>query len=333
MNFKIPSGIIENFIFSNFSEAKKTSSGEIHINDPISNDNKLRLYINPEKSMFFNQREQIGGNFSGFVAEYLGISHTEVASLLIREYSSKEDLKGLKIKEIVEVKKELDLPEGLVFFENKPDGLFRNKAAKYLRQRGIPLDGLGYVYKTHSEFHKRIFIPFYENGRIVYFLARAFDGSKLRYKNPKNVSASNVVFNIDKIEDEVFIFEGVFDAMSLKSQVATCMLSSNLKREQAIKILDRMPERIIFVLDNDQKPETRKIIEKNLHKNINLLMKLKSFSLNLKIYTFRPPEEYKDFNDYYVATGTDFINLDDCELVDDVNKNKLSGMLDTWGRK
>jgi hypothetical protein len=314
MNFEIPESIIVSFIEANFPEAKQTESGEWHFNTPFEKDGKLRLYINPEKGRFFDQKRQIGGSFSSFVAEYLDIPFIEVATLLIKEYSSFEDSNKIKFKEVVEVKKEIELPEGLVFFDEKPDGIVRNRAANYLKKRKIDISGLGYIYKSSSEFHNRIFVPFYEENRMVYFLARAFDKSKLRYKNPKNVSAGNVVFNIDKIEDEVFIFEGVFDALSLTNQVSTCMLSNSLKKEQALKILDRMPEKITFVLDNDKDPNVRRIIEKSLNKNIKLLMDYKPNSLNLKIYIYRPPEEFKDFNEYKIATGADYIDYKDCEL-------------------
>ena len=116
--------------------------------------------------------------------------------------------------------------------------------------------------------------------------------------------------------------------MSLKHQVATCMLSNILNKEQAVKILDKMPEKIIFVKDNDKELKTRRIINTNLNKSINLLNKLKFPSHNLKIYTYTLPDEYKDFNEYYCATGIDYIDLKDCELRGTENQEKYSLMLD-----
>ena len=60
-------------------------------NSPSEKDGKLRLYVNPDKGRFFDQKNQTGGSFSIFVASYFGIPMTEVASLLIREYSSRGD--------------------------------------------------------------------------------------------------------------------------------------------------------------------------------------------------------------------------------------------------
>ena len=330
MNFKIPESIIVSFIEANFPEAKETSSGELHFNTPFEKDGKLRLYVNPENGRFFDQKRQVGGDFSSFVAEYLNVPYVEVAMILIKEYSNRTN-EEIDFKEVVEVEKELELPEGLHFFHEKKLGIIGRKAKRYLENRGIDPSGLGYIFKNNSDFNKRIFVPFYENGKMVYFIARAFDDNPFRYKNPDGFNASEVVYNIDNIEDEVFIFEGVFDALSLKSQIATCMLSNSLKREQAIKILDKMPNRITFVLDNDEDPKTRSIIERSLNKNIKLLMEHKSPSLQLDIFIYRPPEEYKDFNEYSVATGTGFINYKDCEKYNPRSVKKLLEGIN-WGQ-
>ena len=329
MNFKIPENIIIAFIEANFPEAKKTSSGEYHFNTPFEKDGKLRLYVNPEKGRFFDQKRQIGGDFSSFVAEYLDVPYVEVAMILIKDYSQRTG-ENIDLKEVVEVKKELELPEGLHFFGEEKLGIIGRRAKKYIEDRKIDPSGLGYVYKSDSDFHKRIFVPFYEEGKMVYFIARAFDDNTFRYKNPDGINAGDVVYNIDNINKEVFIFEGVFDALSLKRQVSTCMLSNSLKREQAIKILDKMPERITFVLDNDKKPETRKIIEKSLEKNIKTIMLYKPPSLNLEIYVYRPPEEYKDFNEYSIDTEKDFISYDNCEKWSSRSTKKIINNI-KWG--
>jgi hypothetical protein len=118
--------------------------------------------------------------------------------------------------------------------------------------------------------------------------------------------------------------------MSLKNQVGTCMLSNRLKKEQCIKILDKMPKKLTFVLDNDKEEKTRNIITKSLEKNIEMLMLYKPPTLDLKIYTYRPPEEYKDFNEYSVKTGVDYIDYKDCELW---KPNSINRIIDKimWG--
>ncbi len=48
---KIPERLLLQFLSSNFT-IKKTSSGEIRINSPFSQDKKYHLYIEPKKGVF-----------------------------------------------------------------------------------------------------------------------------------------------------------------------------------------------------------------------------------------------------------------------------------------
>lgn len=328
MNFKIPAGIIEKFIYTHFSDVRISSTNEIHFNSPFHNDTKKRLYVEPNSGKWFDQKLQKGGDFSSFVAAYLDISSREAATILIKDYSSKEDNEKINFKETIQVKKEIELPEGLTFFIEKNNGIIYNRAKSYLKKRKINPTNLGYIYKPDSFYHNRIFIPFYENGRIIYFQARTFVDSKLRYKNPPGISTKDVVFNIDEIEDEVFIFEGVFDALSLNKQIGTCTLSSSMNKEQAIKILNKGVKEIIFVPDNDLNPKTRRTILSNLNRNVKLIRRYAPPSLNVIIKVWWLPKGIKDFNQYVIETGRDYIDKSECELYDkkNIGFEKLKGM-------
>lgn len=336
MNFKVPEEIIDNFCFSNFKEAKYNSSGEIHFNTPFVADRKMRLYVNPKKSRYFDQKRQIGGDFISFVSEYLEVSLKEASITLIREYSIKNSQsENIEYKEIVQVHKDIDLPNGLnFFFESNENSRTYKIARKYLLDRKIPLGDLGYIYDPKSDpkesYHNRIFVPFYENGKLVYFIARTFEkDNPFRYKNPTGIDAGKFVFQIDKLQEDVFIFEGVFDALSLNEpQVGTAMLSNKIKQDQVSKILDLAPKRIIFVTENDKKEEAIKAGKKNLLKNIKTFMLYKPFSLNIKFYIFNPPKEYKDFNEYAVETGKHNIDINECI---EWNPRKLDISNFSWG--
>jgi len=236
------------------------------------------------------------------VKEDKGFQDKEIISFIT---SGEEDF---SVRDFVPVIKELELPKSMKFFVEVREGFLRSRAYGYLVNRGIPdssIKELGYVCDGDSEYNNRIIIPFYENGRIVYFQARDFTGkSFLRYKNPTGVSSKQFIYNIDKIEEggTVFIFEGLFDALSLDRQVGTAMLSADLNKTQAIKILDKAPSKIVFVPDND---ETGK---RTLEKNIRILSSLcKPASLDIEVYVY-DIEESKDFND----TGKNMIELSEC---------------------
>lgn len=333
---KIPSSIIQNFVKTNFPEAKETSSGEIHFNSPFVKDGKLRLYVNPSQSNFFDQKQQIGGSFINFVASYLGVDNKQASVILLKDYFSKDN-EEVTYKDVINQTSSLELPEGLIFFsDGNPESRTYKLAKIYLHKRNIPLDGLGYIYDPKGDFkttfHNRIFIPFYEDGELVYYICRAFDNSSLRYKNPKGVDAGNYVFNIDNLQDDIFIFEGVFDAMSLTGgQQGTAMLSNKMKQIQITKILDRAPKRIIFVTENDINPIAIEVGRRNLFNNIKDFIKYKPLSLNIEFLIYNIPKGYKDFNEFSVKTGTNYINIENCipwkQQKFDLTKFKWSGKI------
>jgi hypothetical protein len=212
--------------------------------------------------------------------------------------------------DLIETSIELDLPEGVTFFSETKESFMRNRAYNYLKKRKISdkvINELGYIYEPGSEYNKMIFIPFYEDKKLVYFITRDFsekEGAK-RYNNPRGISSKHFVYNLDKIEynGTVFIFEGVFDAISLKKQVGTATLTDTLSIPQAIKILNKAPKNIVFVPDNDEAGR------KSLNRNIKLMLRRCPPSLDLNIYIYYL-ENCKDFNE----SGKDKIFLEDCEL-------------------
>jgi len=214
---------------------------------------------------------------------------------------------NFKATDLIERSEKAEIPEGTKFFTEAKEGVVKDRAYNYLKNRGISeetISNLGYVYEPGSRFHQTIFIPFYEDRRLVYFTTRDYTGkNNMRYINPSDLSSKQFIYNYDKIEEggTVFIFEGIFDAISLKEQIGTVMLSDTLCKSQAIKIVDRAPSRIVFVPDNDEAGE------KTLQKNINKILKYKLPSLDFEIFIYYI-KGAKDFNE----TGKTYINIDKC---------------------
>jgi DNA primase len=294
-----------NFLQVEFGEVKVTPTGEWKINSPYANDTKFHLYINPDKGVFYDQKTQHKGTVFGFIAEHLQISPVQVIQKLVQDYGAGPDL-NYKPEDYIPKAKNLELPSGLHFFSEAGTGPIRNQAYKYLVNRGIPeasIRELGYIYEPGTPFDKSIFIPFYENGQLVYFITRDFTGNKiLRYRNPSGFDSKEFIFNHDKIRDELFIFEGVMDALSLEGQVGTAILSADLSNKQIDKIVDILPKRVIFVPDND---ETGK---KTLAENIDRFFHRTPPSFPMEIYIYRL-KNFKDFNE----SGLHHISLSDCE--------------------
>lgn len=306
MKLKIPENIVIAFLEDNFGDIKRTNSDEIRINSPFVDDRKFHMYINPVKGVVHDFKSGYSGGFISFIGEYLNIGNRAVISHLIRNYSGRGSMKDFSITEYIEKNKEFELPEGLNWFSEIKKGVIRNQAYKYLKKRNLSeeiINEFGYIYQPGSEYNRMVFIPFYEDGELVYYICRDFTGKNdLRYNFPHGLNSKQFIYNIDKIKDTVFIFEGVFDAIALEEQIGTAMLSSDLGKEQATKILNRAPKDIVFVPDND---ETGK---RTLEKNIQLLLTYKPPSLNLNIWIYEI-KEVKDFSE----TGRKYIDMRECK--------------------
>lgn len=227
----------------------------------------------------------------------------------------------------IEVKKDnsssnqkLEIPEGLHFFTEPGKSIFKRRAIKYLVKRNIPKNNikkLGYIFEPGTIYNQTIFFPFWENGKIVYFTTRDFtdnryiyrengEKEKLRYIAAKGMNSHDFVFNIDEIKEggDLFIFEGLLDALTLKEQVGTATMTSTLGDKQAIKIWDKAPGRIILVPDNDEAGRD------NLIRNYKKLLFHRPPSMSdVKVLKYSIPEGSKDFNE----TGKNYIDVSECE--------------------
>lgn len=326
MKLRIPEKLLFSFLREHFT-IKETSTGEIRINSPFTQDKKFHCYIDPKQGLFNDFKSGENGRVEKLIAEFLDINENNVLYHLIKEYGAGVPILEKETKQ-EEEKKQLIIPEGITFFSEKNLSFIGKKALSYLKKRKLSndvIENLGYIYNENSEFNNSIFIPFYENGELVYFITRDFTGtSKLRYKNPTGFNSKEFVFNYDKLGETILICEGVFDAMSIDSPKATCLLSADLNKIQASKIIEKIPKNIIFVPDND------KTGERTLLNNIQMLKKYKPPSVNFKIYIYRLPNGIKDLNELRVKEGKNNINISECE---EYNNKKISELKSSFSNK
>lgn len=168
-----------------------------------------------------------------------------------------------------EEKAVLNLPDSFKTLATKNLSRSALPALAYLRSRGITdSDILKYKigYTTAGDYAGRIIIPSFDTlGDLNYFVARAYDGSWNRYKNPP--SSRNIVFNdlmIDWDKDIVLV-EGVFDA--IKADNAIPILGSSLRDDSILfKKIVATDACVHIALDKDAKSKEEKII-KNLLKH------------------------------------------------------------------
>ena len=299
---KIPKNIIISFLEDEFGNIKY-SGNEIRINSPLYNDRKYHFYVNAEKGVWHDFREGAGGSLIDFISDHLSLSYKETIKYLITTYYKGQDKEEV-VEELAE-KKELVIPEGIYYFKDLDSGLVYEQAISYLRKRKIPeakIQKLGFIYKNSSPFHKTIFIPFIENGKLIYFITRDFSGySKIRYKNPEGFDSKEFVYNIDNINGgTLFIFEGIFDSMMLENQVGTALLSADISDRQIKKIIQKNVKKVVFVVDKDDTGR------KTLLRNVNLF---KQYAFDIEFYVY-DNYEGKDFNE----SGMHYIDEGKCRL-------------------
>ena len=161
-----------------------------------------------------------------------------------------------------EIAQKVDLPEDFISLTSSHLPMSAVKPMNYLRARGVTkADILKWKigYCDAGPYANRIIVPsFGDDGYANYFIARAYDDSWPRYKNPP--VSRNIVFNelyVDWEQDLVLV-EGVFDAIVAGNAIP--LLGSTLRQGSSLfkKIIEHDTP-IFLALDSDASHKQNKI--------------------------------------------------------------------------
>jgi len=146
---------------------------------------------------------------------------------------------------------EIPLPGGSYRLDiNKIDDIWQEIACSYLELRCLTPTKYQYWLSSDPRYRHRVIIPYYRQGRIIYWQARALDDSEPRYLNSPNPK-DPIVFNYDELtrwsDLPLFVCEGVLDALTVNG----IALLGSAVNETKIEILKRSKRRLIFVIDPD----------------------------------------------------------------------------------
>jgi len=157
-----------------------------------------------------------------------------------------------------------------------PTSIMGRKLRNYLHKRGISdLDILRYNigFCDKGEYTGRIVIPSYdENNNLNFFVARTYEDSWIKYKNPE-ASKDIVAFeNQINWNQPVILVEGVFDAMAVRRN-AIPILGKSLPKALLKKIVSAGSEDIYIALDGDAKKQALSYSEQllDMGKNVYLV--------------------------------------------------------------
>ena len=121
---------------------------------------------------------------------------------------------------------------------------------EYLEHRGIDAHENSLMYSCDEKYLRRVIIPFYRDGKIIYWQARTIDQIKRRYLNCV-ISKEAIFYGYTELfkwdTSPLFITEGVFDAMQLRG---VSIIGSELNQTK-LELLHRSKRRLIFVIDRD----------------------------------------------------------------------------------
>jgi len=240
-----------------FGEEYEFRHGEFKINcfNPDCDDNSGNLEINVERGIFHCWKCSYSGNIYKLFKD-LGGGIPEM-----EEYVSVEELRnfrkdfGKKIKE--ENRKFSGLPEEFRPLWEEKLSMVGQKALQYVKTRMTEEDIARYKvgYCGLGKYKWRIIVPAFENGELVYFIARSMYKNLFPlYQNPGmdecGVGKDSVVFNIDRARELglAVICEGAFDAIRV-GEDGVALFGSHISDDQFFKLLE-IPKICIF-LDQD----------------------------------------------------------------------------------
>jgi DNA primase len=258
MEYTFLLGAVENVLGKSYKRAKDNHA----FHCPFCNHKKPKLEIN------FNTNDKGENPWECWVCETKGRTiRSLLKQLKISGPQAQEVLQYIKKGEQVEyqIEKAIELPKEFQPLYLAPTTSFSaNIARKYLYDRGITdNDILKYNigYCIAGEFSDRIIIPSYDqNNQLNFYVARSFNRSYAKYKNPE-ASKDIIVFeNLINWNQPIIICEGVFDAMAIRRN-AIPILGKNISKSLLKKIVSSKVKEIYIALDRDALKKAVKFCE------------------------------------------------------------------------
>lgn len=243
------------------SKRKQTPSGWMSFNAPCCDDKRQRggFIVNGGDAVSYHCFN------CGFKASWQPGRHiSQKMNKLMRELNVPDDvisqlrLEALRLNETPEMEvrtiipkfDERALPPDSVLIndllDNIPDKLV--PVLEYIAKRKMYLDYYPFYWTPKIGFSNRLIIPFYKDGIIVGYTARAINAEA----NPRYLSEQQpgYVFNLDNQinnREVVFVCEGPLDAISID---ATAIMGSEIKDSQNW-LLKQLNKEICLIPDKD----------------------------------------------------------------------------------
>ena len=262
MDYSFLLGSIENILGKSHKRARENYA----FHCPFCNHRKPKLEINmATNEQGHNPWEcwvcQTRGRTIRSLLKQLKTPREQAAEVL--KYLPKGSQIEYKQLSIVELPKEYQ-----ELYSASPTSVIANIVKKYLYERGLcDNDFIKYDigYCTTGEYGGRVIIPSYSSSNnLNYFIARSFDGSYYKYKNPE--ASKDIIFfeNLINWNQPIILCEGAFDAISIRRN-AIPILGKSISTSLYKKILTSTVKDIYIALDADAQKKALEVAEKFLN--------------------------------------------------------------------
>lgn len=241
---------------------KRSATGFHAVKCPCCNDYKVRAgwkfegteigyncFNCPATARYDSTDGKISKNLRKILHDF-GIVDSEIAQVIgssfFNKVNAEQNVSLAEIKKVNTFTPEVELPKGCRRLEPSD-----TKLIDYLASRKIEPTQYPFYISSDPRYNNRLIIPFYRQGKIIYWQARHIDKNvQPRYLNCE-VPKAAIIFNYDQLFQNydlpLFIVEGVFDAISVDG---VALIGSTLS-EAKIELLKKTRRELIFVIDQD----------------------------------------------------------------------------------
>lgn len=241
----IPESIIQSFLSSE-GISVKTNRSNFCMNSIFVADDKYKLWISKSKNGIWQCfKSGHKGDFINLVKEIKGFeTYKDAKKYVIKEFffKNKNNIVPLVFSTTAE-----EVKTSLFFPESFEPLVQQKEYIDYLESRCINPSSLKLFV---NEQDKRIVFPVYESGNLIFYSARSIDPlEKIRWKNA-SASGKVPIYGLENVGKTLYVFEGIFDALSVPSGVA--IFGANNTGDAVVKkLLTTNPYRVYVVMDND----------------------------------------------------------------------------------
>lgn len=176
--------------------------------------------------------------------------------------------------------KKVELPESFKLL-SLGKSILSESARNYMVGRGFNIRSLtmkGIGYCTGGKYAGYIIFPFYQNGKLIYFMSRQYLQLWVKFKNPAvedfGIGKSMLTYNVDAllIYKKIYLVESVTNALTMGDN-AVATLGKKISGYQLSMIIKSPVEEVIIGYDDDAIMESIKLgMDLINHKRVKLLL-------------------------------------------------------------